>query len=309
MYIGAWQEYKLAKLIQQQNQRDQPPGRGSRASSRPRSSRQGDTGDDAASVASSSASRLSGFSTQSAPAQLSQASTSAQSRLNNYYDQVERSSKPERSGRPPSGNGRPGGGIPRPRSSAGSRGGAGPRGSSSAPRKAGSSVPKKAKPPSLEEQRRTRILQMQRLYGLAGSDEASQQEDAEAPSPLPEPSAPAGLTRTGSRGSLLEDTRPHAPADYALGLSQQLPYQLNSSSSTAALVPTSAASPAPVMAQHQASGDDEAACSAWSLPPLPEDPFAMDLDSSGGLIAWSKNLRPDELSPQATLASFFQGPS
>eukprot|EP00435_Cladocopium_sp_Y103_P027848 s2649_g6.t2 len=35
------------------------------------------------------------------------------------------------------------------------------------------------------------------------------------------------------------------------------------------------------------------------------DPLMLSMSSSAGLIAWSKNLQPDELSPQASLASFF----
>jgi len=36
-----------------------------------------------------------------------------------------------------------------------------------------------------------------------------------------------------------------------------------------------------------------------------KDPLMLSMGSSAGLIAWSKNLQPDELSPQASLASFF----
>merc|ERR1712146_454399 len=54
-------------------------------------------------------------------------------------------------------------------------------------------------------------------------------------------------------------------------------------------------------------------------PPLPEpfsgrgeeDPLSLSLSAesmggSGGLIAWSKNLRPEDLSPDVTLASFLR---
>eukprot|EP00913_Durusdinium_trenchii_P018464 g17346.t1 len=41
-------------------------------------------------------------------------------------------------------------------------------------------------------------------------------------------------------------------------------------------------------------------------PPHKEkDPLMLSMGSSAGLIAWSKNLQPEELSPQASLASFF----
>lgn len=51
-----------------------------------------------------------------------------------------------------------------------------------------------------------------------------------------------------------------------------------------------------------------------ALPSLPEDLAVKDplglsagslsMASSGGLVAWSKNLRPDDISPQATLVNF-----
>eukprot|EP00439_Symbiodinium_sp_Y106_P037963 s3515_g4.t1 len=44
----------------------------------------------------------------------------------------------------------------------------------------------------------------------------------------------------------------------------------------------------------------------WSLPTVKEaDPLSLSMGSSGGLIAWSKGLQPDALSPQASLACFF----
>lgn len=61
---------------------------------------------------------------------------------------------------------------------------------------------------------------------------------------------------------------------------------------------TTAAAPAQ-LGTHHARMD-------WPLPSLPEDPLSASMGSSGGLIAWSKNLYSDDPSPQATLASFFQ---
>ena len=44
----------------------------------------------------------------------------------------------------------------------------------------------------------------------------------------------------------------------------------------------------------------------WTLPTVKEaDPLSLSMGSSGGLIAWSKGLQPDALSPQASLATFF----
>jgi hypothetical protein len=54
---------------------------------------------------------------------------------------------------------------------------------------------------------------------------------------------------------------------------------------------------------------DRAIMPPQSLPTLSEDPLMGTMGSSGGLISWSKNLRPDDLSPPATLLSFFPSPA
>jgi len=276
MYIGPWQEYKLAKLIEKHNQQDRPSQNRLRppllqaTPTRTRSSRCFADFDDTASVASSR-SGVSGYSTQSAPAQFQQ--NSAQVRLNEYCENA------ERSGRRGSTPGAPRQ-IARPRSSSSgtgrtSLGGVGhrPPGAKRPNAGAKASNSNKVKPPSLEDQRRSRILQMQRLYGLTKEDpepEASQNEQ--------EPTPIQNVDR--SLSNLQATMRAH---------------EVELSGNTAEPPPDRAG----------------ALPSSWLLPPLPEDPvdLSMSLGSSGGLIAWSKNLRPDELSPPATLASFFPAPT
>ena len=244
MYIGPWQEYKLARLIHHQHQ----------ALARDVSCevRQGGLRD--ASPASCR-SGFSGLSTQSAPAHV--AGPSAQVRLNDYCDSIERSERRRWAARPrvPSGSSTA---STRPySSSSGSTRGQGGSSSSASSGKAAAkraAGPKKGgKPPkavSLEEQRRTRIRQMQRLYGLGG-DESSPPN--------------AGVEN-------LPEEKHSSPERSKEGDGRPLPTVKESE----------------------------------TLSPRKEkDPLMLSMGSSAGLIAWSKNLQPDELSPQASLASFF----
>eukprot|EP00435_Cladocopium_sp_Y103_P008012 s4674_g2.t1 len=168
MYIGPWQEYKLARLIQHQHQ--------ALARDASREARRGGSGGLLDASPASSRSGFSGLSTQSAPARVP--GPSAQVRLNDYCDSIERCERRRWAARPrvPSGSSTA---STRPySSSSGSTRGQGGSTSSASSGKAAAkhaAGPKKpGKPPkavSLEEQRRTRIRHMQRLYGL-GSDES-----------------------------------------------------------------------------------------------------------------------------------------
>jgi len=303
MYIGPWQEFKLARLIQQQQQAQQlpplPPRHGRLPARRPSSA----VADDAASVASSS---RSGLSTQSAPARLPQAS--AQSRLNDYYDASERSQRPPQQRRGSSAEAAPGG--PRPRSS-----GLGTRSSSSlgaGARRGGGAAAKKPaknkeKPVSFEEQRRARILQMQKLYGLAREEDASgggggdgqEADTAASAARLPLVSQSSGYAAAAPA----VETGPAPDMDNAL---RQLCASMDACDAQGGRGGENAPPPPPLDSTFIGRSGFHSK-SASPLPPLPEDPVSMSntLGSSGGLIAWSKNLQAEELSPQATLASFF----
>ncbi|CAE7194682.1 GRXC6 [Symbiodinium microadriaticum] len=178
MYIGPWQEYKLARLIQHQHQalaHESAREAVGRSGSRPSSQR------GAEASPSSSRSGFSGFSSNSAPARLP--GPSPQVRLKDYCDSVERLSKandrrrwaPPRP-RLPSGSST---GSTRPYSSSSRGSDRGPGlescsstssvGNAAAKRAAGGARKASGKPPkaaSFEEQRRARIRHMQRLYGL-----------------------------------------------------------------------------------------------------------------------------------------------
>lgn len=296
MYIGPWQEYKLARLIQEHNggneqRRSRNLSHGSRSASANRVGPR-DNGDDIASVASSSRSGFSNFSTQSAPAQLA-AQASAQSRLTEFYEHVDRASNERIAGnrnRLPA--------VPRPRSSsgAGAKSSASRKPPSGMGAKASGKAKAKSKPQSFQDDRKARILQMQRLYGLANDEADAQEETGTLPSPTMsnytvhsaveiESSACPRIARDGS-SSQLDRVIPYA--DQAL---TKLQASIQSH-------------------EPEANGATINLHESWELPTVPEDPFNLtgDLGSSGGLIAWSKNLRPEELSPSASLAAFFPAP-
>mmetsp|Transcript_27740 Transcript_27740/g.82726 ORF Transcript_27740/g.82726 Transcript_27740/m.82726 type:complete len:299 (+) Transcript_27740:79-975(+) len=294
MYIGAWQEFKLAKLIQQKTKDDQQVPSTGGTGRLSRASRRSDA-DDGASVASEANSR---YSTQSAPAKLS-----AQSRLNDYYESLERD-RQRRTGSsttttPSSGT--------RPRSSTGVRTGhAGTRGSSASSASSASGLPPRPKKKaaakskaSLEQQRRERILHMQRLYGLAAEEE--EEEEAQ----LPARDHSATLLPTTAGYGAAQSAASYAQAD--AGYTQQ---RGPTSEADRALVELNASMNA-CEPRQQESGHDMDSRRVESplgrLPSLPEDPLnlSMSMGSSGGLIAWSKNLRADDSSPRATLSSFF----
>lgn len=252
MYIGPWQEYKLARLIHHQHQ--------ALARDVSREARRGGGLLDASPA--SSRSGFSGLSTQSAPAHVP--GPSAQVRLNDYCDSIERCERRRWAARPrvPSGSSTA---STRPySSSSGSTRGQGESTSSASSGKAAAkraAGPKKpGKPPkavSLEEQRRTRIRHMQRLYGL-GSDESSTLTPSIA----------------GSENFVEDVPKQNSPERSKEGDGQLLPTVKESD---------------PLTPPHKEE----------------RDPLMLSMSSSAGLIAWSKNLQPDELSPQASLASFF----
>ncbi|CAE7215185.1 unnamed protein product [Symbiodinium sp. CCMP2456] len=192
MYIGPWQEYKLARLIQHQHQvlaAETREVRGGSQQASPSSSRSG----------------FSGFSSCSAPAQLP-GQPSVQVRLNDYCDTVERLTKANdrRPPRPrlPSGSST---GSTRPYSSSSRNSEKGPGlGSSSSASSVGASKRRApGKPPkavSFEEQRRARIRHMQKLYGL-GQAETDTKDTASASLVIEPQSQRRGRKSTDFEGS------------------------------------------------------------------------------------------------------------
>eukprot|EP00929_Paragymnodinium_shiwhaense_P098251 TRINITY_DN59765_c1_g1_i1.p1 TRINITY_DN59765_c1_g1~~TRINITY_DN59765_c1_g1_i1.p1 ORF type:complete len:305 (+),score=94.35 TRINITY_DN59765_c1_g1_i1:98-1012(+) len=298
MYIGAWQEYKLAQLIKQQREAEGGGGGGraprtplygggrrpvSRAHSNP-----GRRDDDAASLASSRS--FSGFSTQSAPAGHGEGDNAERTALRQISVETR-----QRAGLPP-------------RPKAGARGGGLP----GARRPAGKAAAAKAKAQqqtkNFEELRKSRIQQMQKLYGLHKDEEGGGEAAAESsssstaasscamprqasgPALLPSP----GLQYGGVPASALQ------PGQQALQAPMQQPVPLASSS--ASLLPdvSRALQELQMSMQDQPFQAAEGMSAGGLLSPLPEDP----MDSSAGLIAWSKGLCPEEVSPSATLANF-----
>lgn len=326
MYIGPWQEFKLARLIQQQ-QNDLQLVSSPRRPPLPRRRSESRVADDAVSVASSSRSGFSGLSTRSAPARLPQ--QSAQARLNGYYDAVQRSDT-HRS-RPPSANSN------RPRSgvACGHSGGNGSRsvGSLASGRRGNGNPAAKKKNAkiSFEEQRKARILQMQRLYGLAQdpSDSASEtlsnatRGTAELAAVFEE-AAKAEAARQANAGYQVDSQGNPVDMDLAI---RQLQTRLEEPGALEEMVspvgrkpseypqqpelqrtqqPTPVTSAANVSLDSTALVTKHLARSEWPLPTLPEDPMNVSMASSVGLIAWTENLKAESLSPQASLTNFFQ---
>lgn len=277
MYIGPWQEYKLAKLIQH-HQEQQTPSAQRRPSSQTRLRPPVPRQRRCLESPSSTRSGVSFNSTQSAPAQLpaQSSSSSAQSRLNDFYEHWEHNTRQEATGGAAAQQTRrlP----PRPRSS-----------SSTGKPKAGAKRRPKAKAgPSLEDERRARILHMKRLYGLGEPDAA--------------PEVPlAGYGATASSMSRVDSTASLGNVDRLLEASPQ-------------------PAPAPAVDANSFTPDFDRALFELQASmdvreePHPEplsgkDPMALSMslesmNGSGGLIAWSKNLRPEDLSSDVTLASF-----
>merc|ERR1712087_220261 len=144
----------------------------------------------------------------------------------------------------------------------------------------------KSKPASLEDQRRSRILQMQRLYGLA--DEESDARSLEDRGATPSPTSLRPVVHNASvpmAADCSDCSMPYANPALAKLREGIHPFETEAPSS------------------------ESFVADSWQLPPVPEDSFNMStsMGDSGGLIAWSKNLHPEELSPSATLAAFFDG--
>jgi len=275
MYIGPWQEFKLAKLIQQHQQQQERPGSRQRRPLVPRQNSKSDIcNDDAVSVTSSTRSGVSYKSTQSAP------QPSAQSRLNEFYEHYERSARhddvsnaasnrTDRTRRLP----------PRPQSS-------------SRPKAVAKRRPKAKSAPSFEEERRARIQHMKSLYGLGPPCAEVQPSSAS--------NASESMSRVDSAATLrlVDDHIPPAP---------RLP--------PAAVVAANSFTPdfdralIELQASMDVRGEIPFPEPTWETHRGQVDPLAMSLSAesmggSGGLIAWSKNLRPEDLSPDLTLAGF-----
>lgn len=293
MYIGPWQEYKLAKLIQHHHQQQTP-----QQTPQPQSQRLGsrqrrplvprpdskNCNDDTASVTSSTRSGISfsGNSTQSAPSQLP-SNHSAQSRLNNFYEQYERGARrdavndaesaasSQQTRRLP----------PRPRSSS----------QRLQPKAAAKKRPKAKAGQSFEEERRARILHMKKLYGLGGEPEveleAPVSNASQATMSRANSSATLRLAASPSTG-YLPAPMPVVDADSFTPDFDRALHDLQASMN----VREEVHHPEPFSGRGQ------------------EDPMALSMSESmggsGGLIAWSKNLRPEDLSPDVTLASFLR---
>lgn len=283
MYIGPWQEFKLAKLLQAQ----QGPPQSHRTLRTPSGltpqsaidkTRGGSLQEfDTASVSSST---RSGFSTKSAPPR-----TSAQSRLDSMYRDHERGGLGASSSASASALSTPAGARPpRPRSSAGAgarRPGACAQGRGRGP--ARRAVPKPSSEEASKAERRARIAQMQRLYGLGG-------DGGEAPTPAAQEPASPALSSLSSIAST-EQPPPGIPEG------GRKTYTRHEGSVAHARTPSI----------------PEAAPLGVAAAPFSTQGLDCEetVDVNGGadtadLIAWSRMLRPAELSPEATLASFFQ---
>jgi hypothetical protein len=160
--------------------------------------------------------------------------------------------------------------------------------------------PKAKAAPSFEDERRARILQMKRLYGLADPEPSADSTPFEATSNgLNETTC---LSRVDSLASIVDG--------YNSG------YRDNQTRPSPAPVPIDKDSLTPdfdrALNQLQASMDNHEESQRLASPEpfsRQQDPMAMSMSAdsmggSGGLIAWSKNLRPEDLSTDVTLASF-----
>merc|ERR1712217_363615 len=164
-------------------------------------------------------------------------------------------------------------------------------------RRTGAKAKAKSKPQSFQDERRSRILQMQRLYGLANE----QSEDGS----LEDRNSDAMASPAFSTQSVLNGPRMQKAAD---GIASEGGGVIPSADHALTKLQASLQSFEPE-ASTVASSTNERTQDPWELPTVPEDPFGLtELGSSGGLIAWSKNLRPEELSPSASLAAFFPAP-
>mmetsp|Transcript_40742 Transcript_40742/g.73606 ORF Transcript_40742/g.73606 Transcript_40742/m.73606 type:complete len:302 (-) Transcript_40742:95-1000(-) len=298
MYIGPWQEYKLARLLQKQAQDEDSRKLTTRHLQLPRqrsvdraiSSRSDLKAEDleTASVTSSTRSSTSFISTRSAPSRVGSQS-SAQARLDRLYNEAERGD----SCGAVHGTGKGG----RPASAASSRPGGRPPLAGRPPPAKRPCAKKTAKQSeqSLLDQRRARISQMQKLYGLGGSE-----HDSEAPNPAQQ----AGDVHASMDGQ-------------ACGGGVSREPEVSGSPVAVTSLPPWQKVPDGVRVSLDATNRVPSAADLSRLETVPEysqkivadkvDPLALSI--SGGmddnLIAWSQNLRPEDLSPEATLESFF----
>lgn len=378
MYIGPWQEYKLARLIQSQQNQIQAlqaqagiapsPGHLRLKSDRVRtvghSSAQSDRYDDGASESTATSS----FSTKSAPVLGAQGvpRSGAQRQLEEYYQGDERERRREdreikarlRPPRPNSGI-RIGGKLPSERRD----------------------ETQKKRAENLAKQRNSRINGMRQLYGLgsnsrpnspsplkvegASSDSIASPSHSQATvspahsqashvhsqgsnSVLNAASGIAGYTAIapplygdhsqGSSGSAASSSGvARSTVQKPLWLSQHQTSATQMSTSSRSTAASSASSATPMFATRAAKPSREPQPNnATRLSPTLEEAFekiqtSIDFDddlqdspigkkcddidplamssmsnASNDLISWSKNLRPEDLSPEATLASFFK---
>lgn len=183
----------------------------------------------------------------------------------------------------------------------------------------------KAKPQkaaTFEEQRRSRIQHMQKLYGLQGAKEEASAQD--------------GSFTSNNSGMMSQDLSGFQATQGIDKVRNTAPYQEVGGSSSSSYRPqaSNAVGLVPSKMRTDGSSDLDVALDRLKssmqmhetvddtdfshrsgrdretvrLPSLPEDPtsqMSMSMGSSGGLLDWCKNLKPDEISPHATLANFF----
>lgn len=279
MYIGPWQEYKLARLIQASHERNEPSSRRT-PTGLPRQSsidrlHKGGCADslDRLETNSVASSTRSGLSSRSAPPRLT-----PQSRLNDMFQDAAHAGRVRTpsSASAASSAGRP----PRPSSSTGSR--RGPGGRPPAARKAAVSKRVGAPKPSAEEERRARIAHMQQLYGLGVASARDDDSQGTAPD--------ASQVTTPAAISNIEQTVGNAAARG--WIPQQEMHELRSgiSSSTS------------VTSVHCAE----------VMNPRAAVPLNTTLDGADehedDLIAWSKMLKPENLSSEVDLSCLLPPP-
>lgn len=273
MYIGPWQEYKLARLIQATHEKKEASSRNPVGLPRQSSIDRLHNGGCAESLdrletSSVASSTRSGLSSKSAPPRLT-----AQSRLNDMFQDA---AHVRRERTPASTAGRP----PRPLSSMGVRRGTGAR--QPAARRA--VAPKSGAVPkvSAEAERRARIAHMQRLYGLG----ASSPREVESPGRI---GCMPGASPSFANSAAAQASGPMLPTDIANGtLSPRgLPREQLSK------LPLVVASPTSLASVH---------CEDV-MNPVAADPLNVTLNGvDEDLIAWSKMLKPESLSAEVDLA-------
>lgn len=279
MYIGPWQEYKLARLIQASHEKKDIASR--IPSGLPRQSsidrlHNGGCSDslDRLETSSVSSSTRSGLSSRSAPPRLR---VTPQSRLNDMFQDAGHARRGSTPSSASSSAGRP----PRPSSSTGARRGAGGR--QPAARRTAASKSAAVPKASPEAERRARIAHMQRLYGLGASSPKNVEPHGsvlDLSPPLANatvaqaavPAPPAGIANpadsTSARGGLPQEQMPMLRPPVATTMSL-------------ASVPCEEV-----------------------INPLASNPLNVTTNGTDeeDLIAWSKMLMPESVSAEADLA-------